>query len=115
MPIHLAQEAQIVLLVAEEVKISTKYSDFSDVFLEKKASILPKVTKLNQHIIELQKSQQPSYGSIYSLGPVELKMLKTYIKTNLANGFIWPLKSPVGALILFVEKPDGSLRLYVDY
>ena len=55
MAIHPAREAQIALLIAKEVKISTKYSDFSDVFLEKKASILPEATKLNQHAIELQK------------------------------------------------------------
>ena len=45
--IHPAKEAQITLLVAKEVKILTKYSDFSDVFSEKKASILLEVTKLN--------------------------------------------------------------------
>ena len=54
MAIHPAREAQIALLVAEEVKIPTEYSDFSDVFSEKKASILPEVTELNQHAIELQ-------------------------------------------------------------
>ena len=115
MSIHPAREAQIASLVAEEVKIPTEYSDFSDVFSEEKASILPEATELNQHAIELQEGQQPPYGPIYSLGPVELEMLKTYIKTNLANGFIRPSKSPAGALILFVGKPDGSLRLCVDY
>ena len=90
------------MLVAKEVKISTKYSDFLDVFLEEKASILSEVTKLNQHVIKLQEGQQPSYGPIYSLSLVELKMLKTYIETNLANGFIRPLKSPASAPILFV-------------
>ena len=42
-------------------------------------------------------------------------MLKTYIKTNLANGFIWPSKLPTSTLILFIKKPDGSFRLYIDY
>ena len=102
--IHPAEKAQIALLVAKEVKILTKYSDFSDVFLEEKALILPEVTELNQYTIKLQKGQQPLYGSIHSLGPVELKTLKTYIKTNLANGFIRPLKSPAGASIPFVRK-----------
>ena len=115
MAIQPAREAQRTLLVAEVVKIPTKYSDFSDIFLEKKALILSKVTKLNQHAIELQKDQQPSYGSIYSLGPVKLKMLKTYIETNLANGFIRPSKSPANAFILFVGKPNGSLYLCMDY
>ena len=44
-----------------------------------------------------------------------METLKTYIKTNLANGFIRPSKSPAGAPILFDRKPDGSLRLCVDY
>ena len=46
---------------------------------------------------------------------MELKILKIYIKTNLANSFIWPSKSHAGILILFVQKPDGILRLYVNY
>ena len=53
MPIYLAREAQIALLVIEEVQIPSKYSDFSDVLSEEKASILPKATDLNQHAIEL--------------------------------------------------------------
>ena len=47
MPIHPAQKAQITLLAIEEVKILTKYSDFSDVFLEEKVLILSKVINLN--------------------------------------------------------------------
>ena len=46
---------------------------------------------------------------------MELETLKTYIKTNLANGFIWPFKFHAGALILFNQKPDGSLPLCVNY
>ena len=49
------------------------------------------------------------------LGPVELETLKTYIETNLANGFICPSKSPAGAPILFNQKPDGSLWLCINY
>ena len=115
MAIYLARKAQIALLIAKKVKISTKYSDFLDVFSEEKALILPKATELNEHAIELQKGQQLPYRLIYSLGPVKLKTLKTYIKTNPANGFIWPSKSLAGALILFVGKLDGSLYLYIDY
>ena len=70
---------------------------------------------MNEHAIKLEEGKQPPFSPIYSLGPVELKTLKTYIKINLANGFIWPFKSPAGALILFDRKPDRSLRLCVDY
>ena len=47
--------------------------------------------------------------------PVELETLKTYIETNLANGFIKPSKSLAGTPILFDRKSDGFLRLYVNY
>ena len=70
---------------------------------------------MNEHAIELEEDKQLPFGPIYSLGPVELETLKTYIETNLANGFIRPSKSPAGALILFNQKPDGSFRLCVDY
>ena len=96
------------MLFAKKVKILTEYSDFSDIFLKEKALILPEIIDLNQHAIELQKSQQSPYGLIYSLSPVELKTLKTYIKTNLANRFIKPSKLPIGAPILFVQKLDNS-------
>ena len=70
---------------------------------------------MNEHAIELEEGKQPPFGPIYSLGPVELETLKTYIETNLANGFIRLSKSLAGAPILFDRKPDRSLRLCVDY
>ena len=70
---------------------------------------------MNKHTIKLKKGKQLLFSLIYSLGPVKLKTLKIYIKTNLASNFIWPFKSLVGVLILFNRKLDRSLRLYVDY
>ena len=72
-------------------------------------------TGINEHAIELKEGKQPLFDSIYSLGSVELETLKTYIKTNLANGFIWPSKSPTGVSILFDRKSDRSFCLCVDY
>ena len=77
--------------------------------------MLPKRTDLNEYAIKLEKDKQLPYKPIYSLGLVELKMLKTYIETHLKTGFIQPSKSPASAPILFVKKPDGSLRLCVNY
>ena len=88
MTIYLAREAQLALLLAEKVTVPTEYLDFADVFLEKLANVLPERTKANKHAIELVEDKQPPYRPIYSLRPVELETLKTYIKTNLLNGFI---------------------------
>ena len=59
---------------------------------------LPKLTGIKDQAIDLIESKQTLYDPIYSLGPVELETLKTYIK-------IWPIrpsKSPVGPPILFL-------------
>ena len=70
---------------------------------------------MNKHAIELEEGKQLPFGPIYSLRPVELETLKTYIETNLANGFIRLFKSPARAPILFDKKPDGSFCFCVDY
>ena len=113
--IYPAWKAQIALLLAEKVTVPAKYSDFVNVFLKNSAKVLPKRTVMIKRIINLEEGKQPSYGSIYSLKPVELKTLKTYIKNNLANHFIWALKSLADAPILFFHKPNGSLCLFIDY
>ena len=94
MTIHPARKAQLALLLAKKVTVPTKYSDFADVFSEKPPNVLPERTGANEHVIELKEGKQPPYGPIYSLEPVELKTFKTYIETNLANGFIQVSKSP---------------------
>ncbi len=93
----------------------SEYADFTDIFFPKLAVELLEHTGINNHAIELLDNWQPPYGPIYSLESVELQILKTYIKNNLANGFIRSSKSPTEASIFFDKKPDGSLRLCVDY
>ena len=117
MPVHSKRQAQVGALLFDKAptKVLAEYSDYSDVFSVENAAELPENTGINEHAIELEEGKQPPFGPIYSLGPVELETLKTYIETNLANGFIRPSKSPAGAPILFDRKPDRSLRLYVDY
>ena len=113
--LYLAKEAQLALLLTKKVTVPSEYSYFADVFLEKLANILPERTRANENSIKLEKRKQPPYGPIWSLEPVELETLKTYIKTNLANGFIQASKSLAGVPILFVRKLNGSRRLCVNY
>ena len=115
MTIHLAKKAYMVLLLAKKITILAKYLDFANKFSEKSANILLEQTKVNDYIIKLEEGKEPPYGPIYSLELVELKTLKIYIMTNLANGFIRTSKSPAGALILFVHKPYGIFCLSVNY
>ena len=72
-------------------------------------------TGMNKHAIELIDGKQLPYGLIYTLSLVELKTLKTYIKTHLKTRFIQPSKSPAGVFILFDKKFNNSLRLCVNY
>ena len=123
MPVHSERQAQIqnkaqvgaLLFNKSPTEVPAEYSDYSNVFSVENVTELPENTGINEHAIELEKSKQPPFRPIYSLGPVELETLKTYIDTNLANGFIRPSKFPAGAPILFDRKPDESLRLCVDY
>ena len=105
----------VLLLNEAPTQVLVEYSDYNDVFSSRNATELPKNTGLNEYAIELEEGKQPPFGSIYSLGPVEMETLKTYIETNLANGFICSSKSPARAPILLDMKPDRSLRLCVDY
>ena len=115
--VHPFRRPQVSGLIAEEAptKVLAKYSDFADVFSPDLASELFEHTGINNHAIKLVDGQQPPYGPIYSLGPVELESLKAYIETNLSNGFIRPSKSPAGTPILFDRKSDGFFRLCVNY
>ena len=117
MIIQPARAAQIAVLKQNEVltKVSLKYAHYANIFSFDLAIELSENIGINKHAIKLEKDNQSPYGPIYSLRPVELETLKTYIEIHLKTGFIWSFKSLVGAFILFDKKPDGSLYLYVDY
>ena len=83
-------------------------------FLEEEADMLPPANG-RQHPINLLDGTNPPYRLVYSLSELELVVLKEYLCTSKAKGWIWQSKSPAGAPILFVPKKDGGLRLCVDY
>lgn len=72
-------------------------------------------TGIKKLAIELVKSKQPIYGSIYSLRPIKLEILKTYIKIYLKTRFIHLSRSLAKAPILFDNKRDNSFCLYFNY
>ena len=117
MPVHSERQAQVGALLFDKAptKVPAEYSNYSDVFSAENAAELPENTGMNEHAIKLEEGKQPPFGPIYSLGPVELETLKTYIETNLANSFIQPSKFLAGTPIFFDRKPDRSLCFCVDY
>ena len=112
-PVHSKKQVQVGALLFNKTptEVPAEYFDYSNVFLVEYAVEFLENTGINKYAIKLEEDKQLLFELIYSLGPVELETLKTYIKTNLANSFIRSSKSPAGAPILFDKKSDGSLHL----
>ena len=100
MPIHLFHKAYVALL--RSMEIPAKYSNFSEVFFSGSMVKLLKHTGINYHSTNTLDDKQLPYGLIYCLKLMNLKILKTYIKANLAGNFIKLFKFSAGTLILFV-------------
>ena len=84
------------------MEIFTNYSDFLNIFSLDSIIKPLEQTGMNNYSINLLEAKQPPYNPVYSLKIVKLKMLKTYIKVNLASSFIGSFKFLTVALILFV-------------
>jgi hypothetical protein len=98
------------ILHAEDIPIVCHYPD---VF----PADLPGLTTERESIFEIMlvPGTQPIFRSPYKMAPVEQVELKRQIDELLAKGFIRPSVSPWAALVIFVEKKDGTKRLWVDY
>lgn len=87
--------------------------------LEKHSSVFKKDWKLVErsvdHCIEMIPGSKPTYRAPYRLSPREIKEVEKQVSELLLQGLIEPSNSPYGAPILFVNKPDGSLRMCIDY
>ena len=66
------------------------------------------------YIIDLD-SREPPFGPLYNLSAAELEIIRMYIDTSLAKGWIHRSTSPARASVFFTPKKDGKLRLCIDY
>jgi len=94
--------------------VPPEYRDYADVFSKVKASELPPHHDYDLNI-DLEEGTSPLLGTLYSLSPVELSALWTFIDENLNTGFICPTTSSHAAPVLFIKKKDGSLCLCIDF
>jgi len=103
--------------ISEKIDLSAileEYYEYADVFSKSKAETLVLYRPYDLRI-DLEKDSHPPVGTIYSLSKFEQEALKEFIDENLTNGFIRSTSSPHEALVLFVKKKDGSLRLCIDF
>jgi len=97
-----------------KIKILPEYRDYADIFSQEKSNALLKHSKYDHHINLIPEAKLLD-GPIYPLSKKELDALWDYIREMEDHGKIRRSSSPIGAPILFVPKPDGTLRLCVDY
>jgi hypothetical protein len=90
-------------------------SEFLDVFVDPLSPGLPPKREYG-HTIPTEPGHVPPFRPMYRLSPLELRETKEQLARLLEQGIIEPSKSPYGAPILFVPKPNGKgLRLCVDF
>lgn len=88
-------------------------NEFPNVFLEDLLDL-----PLNREVeffIDLVHNTRPISKTPYHVAPVKLKELKVQLEELLKKGFICHSISPWEALVLFIKKKDGNIRLYIDY
>ena len=66
------------------------------------------------HEIKIEDGENPTSCAAYCLPKPKMDELQVQLAELLRRGFIEPRKSPCGALVFFVKKADGSLRMVCD-
>jgi hypothetical protein len=87
--------------------------DFPDVFPEELPGMPPDMEV--EFVIDLLPETAPISKRPYRMSVEELKELKKQLTELQEVGYIRPSSSTWGALVLFVQKKDGSQRMCVDY
>ncbi|CAI7884268.1 unnamed protein product [Closterium sp. NIES-53] len=88
--------------------------EFEDVLPDDLPVQLPPY-RTHQHEIIEEPGSKPTFRAPYRLSPTELADMKKQIEYLLDKGLIRPSTSPYGAPVLFTPKPDGRLRMCIDY
>ena len=109
-------------LTIEDVKKRqpNQVADFAHLFADdESASKLPPTRGALDHAINIKKedgkSLTPPWGPMYSMSREELLVLRKTLTDLINKGWIRSSNSPAASPVLFVRKPNGGLRLCVDY
>ncbi|CAI5460341.1 unnamed protein product [Closterium sp. Yama58-4] len=112
----------LVMAAAEEEKPSSELPAAVKEVLEQYKDIMPDdlpagvpPARTHEHEIVEEPGAKPVSRAPYRLSPTELTDMKKQIEYLLDRQLIRPSTSPYGAPVLFTPKPDGSLRMCIDY
>lgn len=106
------EDQEIVDLI--RIKLPAAYRDFIDVFSKAGLDLLPP-HHLYDYKIHLESDVPLGYSPLYNQSIDELYITKQYLVDNLGKGFIILSQAPYALLILFIKKPSGGLRFYIDF
>jgi hypothetical protein len=105
-----ANDPMMFNLTAESISV---VEEFMDVFPEELPGMPPE--REVEFYIDLIPGTTPIAKRPYRMAPTELAELKLQIADLQQKGYIRPSSSPWGAVVLFVSKKDGSMRMCIDY
>lgn len=88
--------------------------EFKDVLTHELPEALPRVREMD-HKIKLVSGAESQNKVPYRFKQNEFVELKRLLTELLARGYVRPSKSPFGALVFFVNKNDGQMRMCIDY
>jgi hypothetical protein len=86
---------------------------FAEIFLEELLGMLPE--RELEFTIDLKPRTKPIARTPYRMWTPDLQELIMQLKELLDLGLIHPSVSPWGVPVIFIQKKDGSWRLYIDY
>ena len=95
-------------------KVPTVYHEWIDVWNPVDANKLPPHRTID-HAIKLQEGANPPAKRAYGMSREQALVVKEYVEEMLGKGYIRPSTSPYAAPVLIVKKPDGGLRICIDY
>jgi hypothetical protein len=92
-----------------------QFHDLAKAFSTADADKLPPIRGgLNDHTINLQR--EPDWiPRLYRMSRAEMDEVRKWVMENLSKGFIEASQAPWASPIIFVRKPNGGIRLCVDY
>jgi len=88
--------------------------EFRDVLAAELPAGLPPERGIEHHIDIVTGSRPPALP-LRRYSPKEDEEMERQVKAGIEKGHIRPSTSPFGAMVLFVKKKDGTLRMCVDY